>query len=267
MTDAVQTALGGRDLAEATVYIAGGTSGLGLQMARHFVRAGTQRIGLVGRNADRGERAAEHIRSLASGVWAVFAAGDVNEPAEAERVTRELTASLGPADILINSTTSAFAPQLFHETPPGQIPEILLQQALGPINMCRAVISDMRAQHSGVIVNMASDAAKQPTPGEAVIGAAMAAIVMFSKTLAMEAKRDGIRVNAVTPSLILETGGYERVMADDFGARLFGKAASRADLGVTEPSDVADLVMFLCSPLARRITGQAVSPNGGISAG
>ncbi len=193
------------DLSEATVYIVGGTSGVGLQVARQLVRAGTQRIGLVGRNTERGEKAAAEIRTLASGVWAFFAAGDVNDPAEAARVTEELSASLGPADILINSTVSAFTPQLFHDTLPEDVPAILLQQALGPINMCRTVLPHMRAKHGGAIVNIASDAAKHPTPGESVIGAAMAAIVMFSKTLAMEAKRDGIRINAVTPSLIRDT--------------------------------------------------------------
>ena len=253
--------------AESTVYIVGGTGGVGLEVARHFVGAGTQRIGLVGRNIERGEKAAAHIRSLASGVWCLFAAGDVNDPAEAARVTAELSASVGAADILINSTTSSFTPRLFHETPPQDVPSILVQQALGPINMCRAVLPGMRAQHGGVIVNLASDAAKHPTPGESVIGAAMAAIVTFSKTLAMEAKRDGIRVNAVTPSLIRDTGAYDRVMAAPFSAKLFEKAAGRAALGVAEPTDVADLVLFLSSPQSRRITGQVVSPNGGISAG
>ena len=137
------------------------------------------------------------------------------------------------------------------------------------IARCRyfAVLPHMRTKRGGVIVNIASDAAKHPTPGESVIGAAMAAIVMFSKTLAMEAKRDGIRVNAVTPSLIRDTGAYDRVMAEPFSAKLFEKAAGLASLGVAEPVDVADLVLFLCSPQARRITGQVVSPNGGISAG
>ncbi|MDN2495727.1 SDR family oxidoreductase [Nocardia nova] len=255
------------NLAESTVYIAGGTSGVGLEVACRFVAAGTQRLGLVGRNAERGEKAADHIRSLAPGVWCLFAAGDANDPAEAGRVCAELRDGLGPADILVNSMTAAYSPRLFHDTCPEDVPTILMQQALGPMNMCRAVLPDMRAQRGGAIVNIASDAAKWPTPGETVLGAAMAAIVTFSKTLAMEAKRDGVRVNAVTPSLIRDTGAHERVMSEPFSAKLFEKAARAASLGVAEPVDVADLIVFLCSPQARRVTGQAVSPNGGISAG
>ncbi|HEY5857806.1 MAG TPA: SDR family oxidoreductase [Aldersonia sp.] len=253
--------------AESTVYIVGGTSGVGLEIARRYVAAGTQRIGLVGRSAERGEKAAQEIRGLASGVWCLFVSADVNDPAEAARATTELSGSLGTADILVNSIAASYTPRLLHDIEPADIPATLMQQALGPMNMCRAVLPDMRARGGGAIVNIASDAAKYPTPGESVIGAAMAAIVMFSKTLAMEAKRDGIRVNAVTPSLIRDTGAFERVMSDPFSAKLFQKAARLASLGVAEPADVADLVLFLCSPQARRITGQAISPNGGISAG
>jgi NAD(P)-dependent dehydrogenase (short-subunit alcohol dehydrogenase family) len=124
----------------------------------------------------------------------------------------------------------------------------------------------MRAQRSGVIVNIASDAAKSATPGEAVIGAAMAAIMMFSRTVAMEAKRDGIRVNVLTPSLIAGTETSARILEGGFSARLFEKAASFANLGVAEPSDLAALIVFLASPEAGRLTGQAISVNGGISA-
>ena len=63
-----------------------------------------------------------------------------------------------------------------------------------------------------MIVNVASDAAKSATPGETSSARGMAAIVMFSRALAMEAKRDGIRVNALTPSLIAGTTTGERAM-------------------------------------------------------
>ena len=100
-----------------------------------------------------------------------------------------------------------------------------VQQALAPLHMSRAALPFLRAQNFGVILNVASDAAKVPTPGETVIGAAMAAILTFSRTLAMEAKRNGIRVNAITPSLIAGTATSERVMSGGFSKKLFEKAA------------------------------------------
>jgi 2-hydroxycyclohexanecarboxyl-CoA dehydrogenase len=69
---------------------------------------------------------------------------------------------------------------------------------MAPLLMCSAVLPSLRAQKSGLIIKIASDAAKVATPGESIIGGVMAAIVMFSRTLAMEAKRDGVRVNALT---------------------------------------------------------------------
>jgi NAD(P)-dependent dehydrogenase (short-subunit alcohol dehydrogenase family) len=90
---------------------------------------------------------------------------------------------------------------------------------------------------------------------------------MFSQTAALEAKRYGIRVNAITPSLVAGTEGTERITAGDgFSAKLFAKVATMADLGVTDAHDQAALVVFLASPAAARLTGQAISVNGGISA-
>ena len=114
-------------------------------------------------------------------------------------------------------------------------------------------------------VTIASDAAKVPTPGETCLGAAMAAIVTFSRTLALEAKRYGVRVNAITPSLIVDTGSYDRAMDQEFSKKIFDKITAQAHLGLTEPVDLANLVLFLASPLSRLITGQVVSVSGGLT--
>jgi 2-hydroxycyclohexanecarboxyl-CoA dehydrogenase len=168
---------------------------------------------------------------------------------------------------LINAAAGAHLPALFHYNSVEAIPGLIADLVLPPLLMARMVLPLMRAQSSGCIINVASDAAKVPPPGQSVIGAAMAAIVTFSRTLAMESKRDGVRVNVLTPSLIEGTGTAERLFADPFSARLFGKARERADLGVSTPDDQAALMVYLAGPHGRRITGQAISVNGGISAG
>jgi NAD(P)-dependent dehydrogenase (short-subunit alcohol dehydrogenase family) len=132
--------------------------------------------------------------------------------------------------------------------------------------LTRAVLPFMQAQGGGSIINVASDAAKVATPGESVLGAGMAAIVMFSRTAAIEAKRNGIRVNAVTPSLVAGTLTAERVLSDGFSKKLFESAVKQAHLGVAEPEDLAALIVFLGGPSSARLTGQAISVNGGISA-
>ena len=155
--------------------------------------------------------------------------------------------------MLINTTAASYVPKLLFRTELADIEPMLVQQALAPMIMSRLALPHMREQKSGVIINVASDAAKVPTPGESVIGAAMAAIVVFSRTLAIEAKRDGVRVNVLTPSLIGNTDVYERVMADPFSAKLFSNAAKLAHLGVAQPEDLAAMMVFLASPAAARL--------------
>jgi NAD(P)-dependent dehydrogenase (short-subunit alcohol dehydrogenase family) len=252
-------------LKESGVLISGGTSGVGLATAFRFADAGVERIALIGRNLQRGEEARRRLLLRYPKIRIAFIGADANKVVEVLRAVDEATAALDGVDVLVNTTVGPFIPKLFHETNIEEIEQIVVQQMLAPLLMCRAVLADMRARRGGVIINIASDAGKVATPGESVIGAAMAAIIMFSKGLAIEAKRSGIRVNTLTPSLIEGTLTHERVMADPFSARLFGKAASLANLGVAQPDDLAGLVVFLASPQGARITGQTVSVNGGIS--
>ena len=93
----------------------------------------------------------------------------------------------------------------------------------------------------------------------------MGCIVMFARAAALEEKRRGIRINLLTPSLIADTPGAALIDSSPFAAKLFQKAAAMAHLGVADASDLAAMALYLASPAARRITGQAISINGGIS--
>ena len=253
------------ELSDQAVLITGGTSGVGLATAHRFAAAGVTRLALIGRNVERGKEAAAAVRRAAPAADVHFVAGDANDPAQAVSAATSARDLLGGLDVLVNSTTAIYVPALFRDVAIEDIADMLTGQALAPMHMCRAVLPGFAAQRSGVIVNIASDAAKVPTPGETVLGGAMAAIVTFTRTLALEAKRDGIRVNAVTPSLIEGTIIGERAMAGGFSRKLFEKAKAQAHLGPTEPDDLAHLIVFLAGPGAARITGQVISVNGGIS--
>lgn len=255
-----------RPLNESGVLITGGTSGVGLATAVQFAQAGVPRIVLVGRNQERGQKACAAVLAAEPKAAVEFIAGDMNEADEVVQVCDKAHAFLGSIDVLVNSTVGPYGPKLFHETPMEELLPTAVKQLMAPIYTCRAVLPMMRERGGGAIVNIASDAAKIATPGEAVIGAAMAGIVMFSRTLALEAKRNGIRVNALTPSVIQGTLTNQTVMSDPFGAKLLGGAARMAHLGVCVPDDLAALIVFLASPAAGRLTGQAISVNGGISA-
>ncbi|MEI2778291.1 MAG: SDR family oxidoreductase [Tetrasphaera sp.] len=255
-----------RDYPESRVVIAGGTSGVGLASALEFVTAGVRRLVLLGRNPERGEAARQQVACSCPDAQVHFIPVDAEDHAQAQAAIEQAHDVLGRIDVLVNSTTAGYRPELLHRIPLADVGGILTRQALPPLFLTRAVLPIMRAQHGGSIVNIASDAAKVTTPGESVLGAAMAAIVMFSRTAAIEAKRDGIRVNVLTPSLIAGTITAEGVLSEGFSKRLFEKAATMAHLGVCEPEDLAHVVVFLSGPGAARLTGQAISVNGGISA-
>lgn len=264
-TDGPPHAADGYDFAETAVLITGGTSGVGLATATAFAQAGCRRLTVLGRNEERGKRAVEHVRNTVAGAEIEFLSADANDPATAEEAAREANRRMGSIDVLVNSTVAPYSPTLFRNTPIEDVAKVVTEQAVGPLLMSRAVLPHMAAQQSGSIVNIASDAAKVPTPGETCIGAAMGAIVTFSRTLALEAKRDGVRVNVITPSLIVDTGSYDRAMNEEFSKKIFERVISQAHLGLTEPGDLANLALFLASPMSRLITGQVVSVNGGIS--
>ena len=265
MTNETQTdAPSPKELDASSALIVGGTAGIGLASARALANAGVPRIVIVGRNAERGQLAAKSIAELGAEVH--FVAGDATDPAVAASVAAEADRILSGIDILMCTTAADVRPELFINIPTADIARALTQLSLPSMHMASAVLPSMRGRRGGVIVNVASDAAKTATPGEAVIGAAKAAIVMFTRTIAIEEKRYGIRANALTPSLVYGTASTERITADGFSAKLFERAAKQAHLGVPTADDIAALTVFLCSPAAAKLTGQAISVNGGISA-
>lgn len=255
-----------RSYAESAVLIAGGTSGVGLASARGYLREGVRRVAVLGRSKERGEAVRTALCADFPDALVEFVAADVGDAHQAREAVAQAHRALGGLDVVVSSVTTAYRPELLHRTPAEDIVGILTGQALPPILLTHAALPYLRQQRGGSVVNIASDAAKVATPGESVLGAAMAAIVMFTRVAAIECKRDGIRVNAVTPSLIAGTATAANVLSDGFSKKLFEKAAEQAHLGVAEPEDVAETVVFLGGPGAARLTGQAISVNGGISA-
>jgi 2-hydroxycyclohexanecarboxyl-CoA dehydrogenase len=249
-----------RPFAEMTALLVGATSGMGLETAAQLAEAGVPRIILNGRSPDRAEAAADMIRARAAGCEVVLVTGDATDPA-----TVAALAAAGPCDLFVHAVPGNAPPAPFERADPASFAPLMTAHLGSAFAIAHAVLPGMVGRGGGTMIFIASDAAKIPTPGESVHGALMAALVMFARTLALELARRSIRVHALTPSIVADTISHDRMMADPFSAKLFEKALSRAALGVPVPADIAAAAVFLASPAAARITGQAITVNGGIA--
>lgn len=248
-----------RPLAGQRVIILGGTSGIGLAIARAFREVGAT-VTIVGRNSERGTRSA-------AGIDARFEPADCADPEAVETVFARAAERMGRLDTVVCTLGGNRLPDLLMNWTLGDIRTAWMGD-VAPFLYCgAAALPHLTAAGGGVLINVASDAGKIATPGEVVIGAGMAAIIQFTRGYAIEAKRNGIRANTLTPSLVEGTPLTDRLMEEGrFSARLFAKARAQAHLGATYAEDLAAMALFLASPKAARITGQAISVNGGISA-
>ncbi|WP_374633585.1 SDR family NAD(P)-dependent oxidoreductase [Ferrovibrio sp.] len=251
---------------EEVALICGGTAGIGLASARALLDAGLGRVMLVGRNPARGAEACALLKQTAPTADIRYTAADLARPEQAAAAVTACIAAFGRIDTLLSGAGGDPLPRLLHETPLHMLPQIIGGITSSVLLPVHAALPHMMEQKSGTILCIASDAGKVATPGEVCIGAAMAAIAMFCRALAIEAKRSGIRVNCITPSIVRDTPLYHTLMADPFAGKLFAKAEGLARLGVVCPQDLADLIVFLSGPSAARLTGQTISVNGGISA-
>ncbi|MGE0230671.1 MAG: SDR family NAD(P)-dependent oxidoreductase [Flavobacteriaceae bacterium] len=257
-----------RQLNECSALLVGATTSIGFESAAQLAEAGVPRIMIVGRSEQRGQKAVDAIKTRAPGCDVRFFSGDPTKYAGAEKIVQAMIDAFGAIDILVNAIPGPGngTPAPFHQKDPAELDDLITYHFSANVYMCRAALPFMIEREGGSIINFTSDAAKIATPGEAVIGGGKAGTTMFSRTIALEQARNGIRVNIITPSIVGETSGWDRVMANEFSKKLFEKAVKKAKLGLVTPVDIAPLVVFLAGPGSAKITGQAISVNGAISA-
>lgn len=237
---------------------------MGLEIGAQLAEAGVRRIILCGRNEKRANAAAATISQRNRDAAITLVCGDATRDGTVRRCMAAAEQA-GGLEILVNAVPGALAPQPFTYLDPNDFLP-LMQAHLGTtFGFAHAAMPLLRDGDGGIVINISSDAAKIPTPGESVHGALMAAIAMFSRTLALEEARNNVRVHALTPSLVTETISYDRMMAESFSAKIFERAKERAFLGLPAPADIAAIAVFLCSPAAARMTGQTITVNGGLA--
>lgn len=239
---------------ERVAMVTGGGAGIGRACAQLLARLGAD-ICLVDKDREAAHALEQSIRSF--GRRAIAVVGDVREEATAAAAIEKTMATLGRLDFLVNNVGGMFQAAASDITAGGWS-AVLRLNLDSTFFFSRAAAPAMRSSGGGSIVNIASVAGIAASPSAAHYGAAKAAVVNLTRTLALEWAPD-IRVNCVAPDFIL-TEGTDRLMTHDDRERI-ANLIPLARLGT--PEDVAGAVAFLVSPLAAFITGHTLVVDGG----
>jgi NAD(P)-dependent dehydrogenase (short-subunit alcohol dehydrogenase family) len=243
-------------LAGRRALVTGGASGIGLATARRMAAAGAA-VAVLDGDAEGASRAAAELGGVA-------VVADVADAEAVATVCAEAASRLGGLDVLFhNAGTSALAS--LHRHAPADFERLVRVNLLGTFHALRAAIplllaSEAERGSAGAIVTNASGSGVRPTSGESAYSAAKAGVIALTKSVALE-YGPRIRANAVSPGVIRTPmsealfhlpGAMEPVT----GATPLGRAGT--------PEDVADVVVFLASDLARFVTGQNLVVDGGL---
>jgi NAD(P)-dependent dehydrogenase (short-subunit alcohol dehydrogenase family) len=238
------------------VLVTGSGRGLGAALARTAAARGARVVLNCRTEHRRAEEAAESVGRDGGEARAIRA--DVSDYEQARGLVDQALAAFDRIDVLVN-TVGGFVWKAVADMEPAEWRAMMSSNVDSVYNMCRLVLPCMRRRRFGRIVNLAAVGAER-TLGQSKVSAysaAKAAVVAFSKSLALEEARSGITVNVVCPGLVR---GDDEVPAGPNRADL----SDRVPVGHPgSPEDVARAVFFFASPAADFVTGQVLAVSGG----
>jgi len=247
---------------DKTVVVTGGGGGIGGATCRRFAREGA-RVAVLDLNPGAAETVAARIE--AEGGRALALRCDITERASVDAAVAAVLERFGAIDVLVNNAGwDVFRP--FTKTEPAQWEKLIAINLTGALHMHHAVLPGMAARKAGRIVNIASDAARVGSSGEAVYAACKGGLVAFTKTIAREHARHGITANVVCP------GPTDTALFADYkeGAgnpeKLMEAFTRSIPLGrIGQPDDLPGAILFFTSDDAAFVTGQVLSVSGGLT--
>jgi 3-oxoacyl-[acyl-carrier protein] reductase len=237
--------------------VTGGSRGIGAACCQMFAKAGCDVAVNYRRHADRALEVAEFAKKLGRRATAV--PFDVTNAADAEVMVGHVVQEFGGIDILVNNA-GIWTDGSLETMTDADWARMIGVNLTGAFHLCRAVVPHMKKRGGGSIVNIASTAGQRGEANHSHYAASKGGVLALTKSLAVELAPYGIRVNAVAPGWI-RTDMTAAFLTPE---RINESLKEPIPLGRPgEPEDVAGPVIFLCSPLARHITGATLNVNGG----
>ncbi len=243
------------DLTGKTALVTGAGQGLGEATARRLHEAGANVVvnffeDDAGTNRRRAEQVAAELGERARALPA-----DVRAPEQIARLLDEIQQHFGGIDIVVNNA-AVLRDRSLKNMSDADWTDVIETNLSGVFHVCKAVAG--RLNPNGRIVNMASISGFVGFFGQANYSAAKAGVIGLTKVLSKELAKNGTTVNAVAPGVALTDMG--KSIPEEIRAEMFKQIPLRR---FAEPVEIANAILFLCSPLADYITGQVLHVNGG----
>jgi 3-oxoacyl-[acyl-carrier protein] reductase len=194
----------------------------------------------------------------ALGVGAISVMGDVGDEQSVATIVDRVEAELGPLGIVVNNA-GITRDNVVMLMSPDEFDGVIRTHLRGTFLVSKAAARKMLRRREGAIVNISSVVGRRGNAGQANYAAAKAGIIGLTKSLAKELGARAIRVNAVAPGYI--DTAMTQALADDVKQVIVANTPLRH---IGQPSDVANAVLFLASPLSRYITGCTLPVDGGL---
>lgn len=248
-----------RSLEGKVAIVTGSGGGIGKAVALSFAEAGAD-VALCDLATQEGKLAAvaEEIRQLGQRSLALRC--DVTQKADVDNTVQQVIDEFGKIDILVNCAGIYITGKTLLECDEDDWDKVINTNLKGTYFCCQAVGKRMVDQKRGNIINFASQAGINPSPGTGAYSVSKAGVIMLTRLLALEIARYNIRVNAIAPGWVKTdmnihlrpTPEVEKGIASQFVLGRLG-----------EPEDISKAVLFLASDNSSYITGQALSVDGG----